>query len=59
MEEKNSQLEEKDARINEQNLLLGNMAKALHGSGMSAEAIANATGLSVESITALLGATNA
>ena len=59
LEEKNSQLEEKDARINEQNLLLGNMAKALHGSGMSAEAIANATGLSVESITALLGATNA
>ena len=59
LEEKNSQLEEKDARINEQNLLLGNMAKALHGNGMSVEAIASATGLSVENVTALLGATNA
>ncbi len=54
LKEKDSQLEEKNSRIEEQEQMLGNMAKAMHENGMSVETIASATGLSVESVAALL-----
>ena len=53
--EQTKQLDEQAQQLNEKNAQMSSMAKALAKSGMSAEAIAAATGIDVDNVKALLG----
>ena len=53
--EQTKQLDEQAQQLNEKNAHMSSMAKALAKNGMSAEAIAAATGIDVDNVKALLG----
>ena len=53
--EQTKQLDKQAKQLNEKNAQMSSMAKALAKSGMSAEAIAAATGIDVDNVKALLG----